>query len=248
MPNRNSRPIGPLILILAGVGIPISAFATLPKSQDYSRNPNAGPGVANHPVGVRPSAAIRIPSGWPLAADGSLTCTTCHSAPPIGPNAASNLRRQGITDADPKAFCMNCHQESGSGTAVHWQALPNAHIMPEQNRKSSAGGSYDAASRSCLSCHDGVNAPDAGHSSSGQSFSGFGDRSRNHPVGVPYPFAGKMRAEVPLRPASSVPATVSLAGGVVSCVSCHNLYAGDEHRLSVPIEGSQLCFACHDLD
>lgn len=247
MLNRNSQLVGTLILSMAGVGIPISSFATYPQSQESIRNPSVGPGVANHPVGIRPGAAMRIPSGWPLA-DGALTCMTCHSTPPIGKNAAANLRHQGVKDADPKAFCMNCHRDSGAGTAAHWQALPNAHITIEQNRESSARESYDAASRSCLSCHDGVNAPDASHSSSGQSFSGFGDRSREHPVGIRYPFSGKTRAGVPLRPASSVPGTVSLAGGVVSCVSCHNLYAADEHRLSVPIEGSQLCFACHDLD
>jgi|CXWL01.1.fsa_nt_gi predicted CXXCH cytochrome family protein len=225
----------------------MSAFANFPDSRDYFRNTSTGPGVANHPVGVRPNAAMKIPAGWPLAADGSLTCMTCHSTPPVGTNAASNLRGEGENNRNSKAFCLNCHQDSGSGTAVHWQAVSVAHVSLQQNRDGSTQPLYGSESQNCLLCHDGVTARDAGHNSA-QSMTGFADRSRNHPVGVRYPLSGKRRAEVPLRPASSVPKTVSLAGGVVSCASCHNLYSPDPQRLSVPIEGSQLCFACHDLD
>lgn len=243
--HRKLRPIGPLILILAGIGIPMAASANYPGYRES--NSGDGPGVINHPVGVRPGAGMKIPSGWPLSADGSLTCMTCHSSSPMGKSAVGNLRGKGASQGNAKAFCLNCHQESDSGTAVHWQAMSMAHVPLQQFRDGSTRLSHEAGTQSCLSCHDGVNASDSNHKSE-QSMGDFSERSRNHPVQVRYPFAGNVRADVPLRPISSVPETVSLAGGVVSCVSCHNLYSPDPQRLSVPIEGSQLCFACHDLD
>jgi predicted CXXCH cytochrome family protein len=212
-----------------------------------TKSTNEGPGVANHPVGIRPSAGIRIPAGWPLDTDGSLTCMTCHSHPPAGKDAAASLRGKGSSPQDPKAFCASCHQDSDSGTSVHWQAMPFAHVSAQHNRDDSARLSHVLGTQSCLSCHDGVSAGDASHNSI-QSMGDFSERSRNHPVQVRYPRAGTSKTDVPLRPVSAVPESVSLAGGVVSCVSCHNLYSREPQRLSVPIEGSQLCFACHDLD
>ena len=41
-----------------------------------------GPGVSNHPVGVKPSEAVQVPAGWPVDAHGSITCLTCHEALP----------------------------------------------------------------------------------------------------------------------------------------------------------------------
>lgn len=247
MGYRGTRFILSCAIAAACLAIPFSALGTSPDSRNYFRNTTTGPGVANHPVGIRPSGAVHVPSGWPLAADGTLSCMTCHSAPPMGKNAGNNLRGNSRSGNDPRAFCLSCHEESGTGTAMHWQAVGKAHITLKENRDGSARLSQESDSRGCLSCHDGVMARDPGHRLAG-SGGDFGDGSKNHPVGVRYPFSGKTRAEVPLRPAASVPATVSLAGGVVSCTSCHNLYAEDTHRLSVPIEGSQLCFACHDLD
>lgn len=142
---------------------------------------------------------------------------------------------------------MNCHVETGGGSSLdmHWRAVTKAH---GGNERSSAGVSaVDDMSRSCLKCHDGVTASDAGHETSrGGGYSG--DRSRNHPVGVRYPPSGTRGVEVPLRPASLLPKSIRLPGGKVSCVSCHDVYNRDRHRLSVPIEGSKLCMTCHVMD
>lgn len=229
-------------LVPVFLAVPLTAFATFPDLDPPARHHNAGPGIANHPIGIKPTSAVRIPSDWQLAGDGTLTCTTCHYAPATG----KDRHLRGGAKDDGKAFCMNCHADSESGMAMHWQAIAKAHITAQDNRDQSSRLSTDG-SRTCLACHDGVSATDAGHNAMPGS-GGLSDRSSNHPVGVRYPFAGMKRAEVPLRPATTVPATVSLAGGVVSCTSCHNLYASDPQRLSVPIEGSQLCFACHDLN
>jgi len=32
------------------------------------------------------------------------------------------------------------------------------------------------------------------------------------------------------------------------CISCHNLYAHEPYLLTVPIDGSALCFTCHDMN
>jgi len=133
---------------------------------------------------------------------------------------------------------------------MHWMALPKAHILRDSFEDHfAAEGSIDGASRECLSCHDGVNASDAGHETGLTRGSGYlGDKDGNHPIGVPYPRFGKRRDEVPLRPAAALPETVQLPGGFVGCVSCHDLYQPDKNKLSVPIEGSRLCLTCHELD
>ena len=76
----------------------------------------------------------------------------------------------------------------------------------------------------------------------------IGATARNHPVGVNYPRTGRNGKGVQLRPTLVLPQAVRLPGGTVGCLSCHNLYARDPGRLSVPIEGSLLCMTCHPLD
>jgi predicted CXXCH cytochrome family protein len=178
---------------------------------------------------------------------------TCHtSLPRLNDPAGAELRGSASDSLDSKAFCMNCHREDGARTAAgaHWMAVSRAHPMKEEDRPAiSHDGGVDRASRTCLSCHDGVSAADAGYETNLTRLRGFlGDKSRNHPIGVRYPQGGTQGVEVRLRPASLLPEAISLPGGYVSCNSCHNLYGTEAHRLSVPIEGSKLCLTCHDMD
>ena len=100
-----------------------------------------------------------------------------------------------------------------------------------------------------MECHDGVTAPESASATSWNRGPGsLGDLRRNHPVGVRYEQRPVRGAAVRLRPASSLPATARLPNGRISCTSCHNLYARDDHKLTVPNEGSALCFTCHDMD
>lgn len=64
---------------------------------------------------------------------------------------------------------------------------------------------------------------------------------------MPYPNRPSRGVEAGFRPASLLPREMQLPNGVVSCVSCHNLYGREKDLLSVPIEGSELCFTCHDM-
>ncbi len=227
---------------------------TAVSGQDDGGVPNAlrsGPGVSNHPVNVRPSEQIHIPKGWPLASDGTVTCLTCHSEVPALDGAGDPHLRTTEKLADGESFCTACHndQDRSSATAAHWLAVDVAHVRPDKHMSShGAGGRLDDDSAHCLSCHDGVNASEAQNMTTWNRGAGFnGPVSGNHPIGMQYPSRPSRGVESGFRPASLLPREVQLPNGVVGCVSCHNLYGRDKDRLAVPIEGSQLCFTCHDM-
>ena len=134
---------------------------------------------------------------------------------------------------------------------MHWLAIGAAHVGvghagPGPDRAAAPG--LDGQTRQCLGCHDGVSAGESLNRTPWERRHGFHeDKRQNHPVGVRYPNRTPKNFSVPFRPASGLPARVRLPEGRVSCVSCHDLYAGDEHLLTVPNKGSELCFTCHDL-
>lgn len=210
-----------------------------------------GPGVANHPVNVVPSAQISIPKEWPVDFKGAITCLTCHEAlPSLNGTNAPNLRGSSPEDSGRLAFCANCHADTsrrGLGN-MHWTVTGVAHVRSMGDGHRSAG-SLDGYSRQCLGCHDGVSASDYGFTV-GENLGAPGavDLRHTHPVGVPYKRIGSKNRNARLRPAALLPREVPLPAGRVSCVSCHNLYASDRFRLTVPVENSHLCFTCHDMD
>ena len=211
----------------------------------------AGPGVTNHPIDVRPSGSMRLPEGWPLSADGTLTCLTCHTKVPTLEGATRpNLRDFAEEEAEPLEFCRKCHLNDSerSAAAQHWLAVGKAHPRNDAPAARSSG-LLDGESRMCLGCHDGVNAVESSESTALNRGAGaVGDPGRNHPVGVRYPTRAPRNQSVPFRPQSLLPAEIRLPDGKVSCVSCHDLYARDQHHLTLPIEGSMLCFSCHELN
>ncbi|MCK4658260.1 MAG: cytochrome c3 family protein [Phycisphaerae bacterium] len=215
---------------------------------DQLRN---GPGVTNHPVGVVPSASMRIPADWPVGSDGAITCLTCHYQLPSPSGASPPCLRDFDEDgAEPADFCLNCHHGNPERTAetMHWMVVGVAHVK-EDTHSDRRPGLLDADSRRCLECHDGVNANEAANTTPWNRGPGcLGDKRRNHPVGVRYSDRPSPQRSVQLRPVALLPANVRLPDGQVSCVSCHDLYATDQRRLTVPIEGSALCFTCHDMD
>ena len=249
---KRRRPMLRAVAALLTV-IPITALAA---SRDSDRRwmdkLRDGPGVVNHPVRIVPSSAVRIPKDWPLDGNGAITCTTCHAGlPDMRGGGKVRLRGDLSESADPQRFCSNCHSGNGQRTAagMHWLAFPRAHLMPDGDQSSAGAGALDVESRRCMECHDGVTAGESAYSTKWDRGHGsVGDKQRNHPVGVRYPAAGVRRGESPLRPAALLPQAVRLPGGNVGCLSCHNLYGREPNRLTVPIEGSALCFTCHDMD
>lgn len=211
-----------------------------------------GPGVSNHPVGIVPSEAVLVPAGWPLAEDGSITCLTCHKAAPGSPDAPRPaLRDFDARESDPAEFCANCHAHDGprSTATMHWLAAGVAHVSNIRPRSTPTGGSFDGRTRQCLTCHDGLSAPESLNDTPWNRGRGpIGDQQRNHPIGVSYTGRTPTGSSVALRAASLLPGHVQLPDGKVSCVSCHDLYAKGKHLLTVPAERSQLCLTCHDLN
>ncbi len=255
LPGACTAPSRCGLLLVAGAlvgGIPLAALAGWPGGErSLADKLRYGPGQTNHPVQVRPSANVQVPAGWPLDADGSLTCITCHETlPDLRGGTDPYLRDFDAEAASALDFCAKCHTEGGqAGRSMHWMAVGRAHLGPEGDQRRRSAGQLDAESRTCLSCHDGVNAAESVNpAGGGHEMNSYGDRGRNHPIGVMYPSPSARRAGSPLRVKASLPPEIRLPDGRVSCVSCHNLYAGRPGLLTVPIEGSQLCFGCHDLD
>lgn len=241
----------PVLVLATSLGSLATASNRPGVDADLSRVLRQGPGVINHPVGVRPSPAVQVPEGWPLDSAGRLTCTTCHeSIPALSGRGGTRLRSHGDPTDDPSAFCATCHgTTTDHGAAgMHWRAMQRAHVRSTSSSHAAGYGSLDADSVRCLSCHDGVTAPEAGYeTASGHGIGSLGDSTRNHPVGVAYRSFGRTQ-ETKLRAEQALPSSVRLPGGRVSCVSCHNLYSPEPKLLTVPIEGSALCFTCHDMD
>ena len=250
---RSYRSLVPILLCASASSLAAAASDHNPRPTLSSKVLN-GPGTSNHPVRVVPSPAIRIPEGWPLDVDGSITCMTCHHELPGSRQQTGALLRD-FDDGQMAAteFCAKCHtlESQRNRAAVHWLAIGAAHVRADQSQSGShrlATFGLDTQTRQCLGCHDGVSAGDSLNKTPWERSNGsLEDNRRNHPVGVHYPDRTPRNISVPFRPASSLPERIRLPEGKVGCVSCHDLYAGDEHLLTVPIEGSELCFACHDL-
>ncbi len=232
--------------------LPIAALANWPQQdRDSFAALRSGPGVTNHPIGVIPSSSVQIPEGWPLDAAGTLTCRTCHEKlPSLNGGSGPNLRGINGLSGNSSVFCTNCHDAGKQrGTlGMHWMAIGRAHVKPTRGRDAHSFGALDTASLGCLSCHDGVTAQETGYTTAGgHGGSWLNDNAQNHPVGIRYETHHRGKG-TRLRGASSLPPEVRLPNGRVSCISCHNLYGNDAKLLSVPIEGSALCFSCHAMD
>lgn len=249
--------------VIAGVGaiglISLSLGAGIPQASDswrsgHQRSPASqylhGPGMANHPVGVVPSHNIQVPEGWPVDVGGSITCGTCHYAFPSLGASDPLLRGSNGGLIEPTRFCARCHTSTSPGEAsgMHWLAVGAAHIKSNGEYPGRYSGGVDPASKGCLACHDGVNATETSSGAAAHSsFASFANERRNHPIGIPYPTGQRRGNGTEYRPASFLPREIRLPDGMVSCVSCHNLYAREEHLLAVPIKDSALCLTCHDM-
>lgn len=232
-------------LSLTGVAAALGGSSTVPNTLQF------GPGSTNHPVGVIPSTAVTVPSSWPVDNRGAITCLTCHADIPTSREVSGPQLRDFESHAPQAAdFCARCHGETDQGSArsVHWRTLGVAHLPSDRTDPRDGGGVLDTRTRQCLSCHDGVSAPESTNTTPwARSLGNMGDKRRNHPIGVQYRDLGRPKDLSPLRPASLLPREVALPNGKVGCLSCHNLFAGGEYLLTVPTKGSELCLTCHDM-
>lgn len=151
-----------------------------------------------------------------------------------------------------KDLCTPCHVPHIAPTRA-----PLLDKRPEASGRyrpyDAAGTELDATSMLCMSCHDGVIAPDVFTAAHGTQWarqtvrSPFGNSgATGHPIGIRYPAnSSTYHSE------SSVVAdgAIKLPDGRIQCISCHDPHNTGRHEgmLVKTNSGSRLCLSCHRL-
>lgn len=152
--------------------------------------------------------------------------------------------------------CMDCHHvHAPAGVQPQWMPVPPQ--LPRFGFYERPVDLLNDSSMLCLSCHDGAIAPAVPMpqhamivSQVGQSIGVTGDGFRfpmgNHPIGVRY---NPANPQLTRQPGLRAGIEISLPGGTVQCVSCHDPHgrAGHKNLLVITNQRSQLCLSCHRI-
>jgi len=103
-----------------------------------------------------------------------------------------------------------------------------------------------ATTRTCMGCHDGTSASGVDYQRGDAPPSMLSAMHRSHPVDVDYATA-EMRKPHLFHPAASLPASLVLPGGKVTCVTCHDGASREPAHAAISQSRSRLCTSCHDL-
>jgi len=188
---------------------------------------------ASHPSGVDPSMAV--PERFPLDWKGHVTCSSCHF---IHSPAHGQLR----VEERGAAFCTACHElsffqnmaDQGGSLIVSGHMISGTDLELAQT---------DEYSVQCMACHD-ERGQGPGVEVIGGNIARHASGAMEHPIGVDYRQAFIFGG---YRDPNQLPASISLPGGQVSCISCHEGYSSTHGQMVTSMEGSNLCFQCHDL-
>lgn len=193
--------------------------------------------VLTHPTNVR--ASMPVPASLPLNA-GMVTCLTCHDA---GPNHATGHQKVGVrSDSSGTSLCMQCHSNVKNSTkAVHALRGGKAHLSARSQYDAHASKVADGESVSCMGCHDGTSASDAGSHSIKRSQD---DMLPDHPIGIPMRETGRKR-DGDFRLNRTIDKRIRLYDGNLGCGSCHSIYSREPKELVMNNRGSKLCLGCH---
>lgn len=202
------------------------------------------PEGTSHPVGV--SAASRAPEDLPLD-NGLVTCLTCHDDRALDEHGRGGSVSDPMLRRDPVAegLCISCHEPRSRSFSPHASGIGFAHGKSQVRSASGAHNGLDPESQSCMSCHDGIAASDAGNHKPVRL--GL-DAPTDHPIGVE--LATRNRGtpdEVRFIPPNRLDPRIRLFDRKVGCGSCHSVYEPRENHLVVTNEGSRLCLSCHDM-
>lgn len=196
----------------------------------------------SHPIDVAPS--LQTPASLPLT-DGRITCLTCHdSTLASGHSQRARTGRSFLRSSDEGgSLCSQCHETTRSTKLPHATNLLKAHLT--LTRDSGSLASLDSESVTCMSCHDGATASDAG---SHHSPAAMGDKfPADHPIGISLEARNPDREEGTIKPVRSIDKRVRLFRGTVGCGSCHSVYSKQADLLVMSNQRSALCQACHEM-
>lgn len=189
--------------------------------------------------------------------EGDVESRSDHANKLVGVDAGDSILSAGLVGS-PHDFTQQGDASLDLCTPCHTPHLPlprggadkgGGRILPYQ----SEGVALDSASLLCLSCHDGVIAPDVYTASHATQFAAQFGASKlgagllsGHPVGIEYP-----ANDSTYRPIAAVESAgaIRLPGGRVQCISCHDPHNTGRHdgMLVRPNGGSRLCLSCHRL-
>ncbi len=183
-----------------------------------------------HPIRVVPeSFKANIPQGWPLTADGSLSCMTCHTAgdsPTYDPKNENFLR--GAPYETRNSMCWKCHSRDefsklnphadineGKGCEFCHATRPDPKKSKEQQDVKFKGDIVLL----CIRCHD----------------------DSPHPAGIDH--TGLKTPERLVEVKVTMPKSFPLDHrGRVTCATCHDPHAGGDQRGDL---GMTFCSNCH---
>ncbi len=109
----------------------------------------------------------------------------------------------------------------------------------------SAGPGVDETSLRCLGCHDGTVAGPT--ETSGARAPQIGRVEASHPIGIAYPPRPRPGGEGTFVPLPGLHRRILLPEGRVGCLSCHDIFGGEEKLLVMSNRESRLCYACHEI-
>lgn len=187
----------------------------------------------SHPSGFAPRDKLH--ADYPLDWKGDLTCSTCHEVHGNSPGIMRGNRRG-------RELCLACHDAKffvrmrDQGDSM----MASGHLDADRSMPSAKLDSY---SRQCMGCH-GDKGDNRALSIDRNMIVRHSGTSLNHPVGTSYEKAWRYGG---YRPAAVLSKKISLPGGLVSCISCHEGYSKNHGKLVLSNANSVLCFECHDL-
>ncbi len=155
----------------------------------------------------------------------------------------------------PRDLCTPCHTPHITNAQAPLLVKRPAATQPTRSYQTAVGDLNDA-SLICLSCHDGVIAPDVyagSHAIQWFDLSAGGvepgkTRLTSHPTGVPYP---PRTADGAYHSAAAAQQSAKLRfyDGRIQCTTCHDPHNSGRHKgmLRISNERSRMCLACHKL-
>lgn len=122
--------------------------------------------------------------------------------------------------------------------ACAWVVIVSTMLYAEVVNHHGSMVESEAGYRVCLSCHDGVVAPNIS-----PCLAQICMLKSDHSVDKPYPPPDRMREFATAAAAEA--AGAKFVDGKIDCISCHDLKSTDRYHLRIVDLNSRLCLACH---